>query len=119
MDLWQLKIFCKVIELKSFSRAGEAIHLSQPTVSSHIKDLEEHFDCRLIDRLGKEALPTRSGDLLYGYAKKLLALKMKPKQPFPSSKVRPKGILSLGGAPFPADISCPRSWASSSKNIHR
>jgi hypothetical protein len=33
MDLCQLNIFCKVIELKSFSRAGKAIHLSQPTVA--------------------------------------------------------------------------------------
>jgi DNA-binding transcriptional LysR family regulator len=32
MDLWQLNIFCKVIELKSFSRAGKAVHLSQPNV---------------------------------------------------------------------------------------
>ena len=39
MDLWQLHIFCKVVELASFSKAGQAIHLSQPTVSSHIKEL--------------------------------------------------------------------------------
>ena len=43
MDLWQLNIFCKVVELKSFSLAGKTVYLSQPTVSSHIKDLEEHF----------------------------------------------------------------------------
>ena len=36
MDLWQLQIFCKVVDLKSFSQAGRAVHLSQPTVSSHI-----------------------------------------------------------------------------------
>ena len=50
MDLWQLHIFCKVVDLKSFSRAARAVHLSQPTVSRHIKDLEGHFGCRLIDR---------------------------------------------------------------------
>jgi len=61
MDLWQLNIFCKVIEHKSFSKAGKAVHLSQPTISSHIKDLEDHFDCRLIDRLSKEAIPTKAG----------------------------------------------------------
>jgi DNA-binding transcriptional LysR family regulator len=75
MDLWQLNIFCKVIELKNFSRAGNAVHLSQPTISSHIKDLEEHFDCRLIDRLSKEAIPTKAGELLYRYAKRMLALR--------------------------------------------
>jgi len=58
MDLWQLQIFCKVIELASFSKAGQAIHLSQPTVSSHIKDLEQHIGCPLIDRLTRRAVPT-------------------------------------------------------------
>ena len=73
MDLWQLHIFLKVVDLKSFSRAGRAVHLSQPTVSSHIKDLEAHFDCRLIDRLAKEALPTKAGGLLYRYAKRMIS----------------------------------------------
>ncbi len=75
MDLWQLKIFCNVVELKSFSKAGKTVHLSQPTVSSHIKDLENHFGCRLIDRLTREAVPTKAGELLYEYACKLIALR--------------------------------------------
>ena len=75
MDLWQLNIFLKVIELKSFSKAGKAVHLSQPTISSHIKDLEDYLGCKLIDRMGKEAAPTKSGELLYSYAKKLINLK--------------------------------------------
>ncbi|MGD9018494.1 MAG: LysR family transcriptional regulator, partial [Desulfobacterales bacterium] len=35
MDLWQLHVFCKVVETRSFSKAGMLVHLSQPTVSSH------------------------------------------------------------------------------------
>ena len=62
MDLWQLSIFCKVVELKSFSRAGDAVHLSQPTVSSHIKDLEDHFGCRLVDRMTRGVLTARAAD---------------------------------------------------------
>ena len=75
MDLWQLNIFCKVVELKSFSEAGKIIHLSQPTISSHIKDLEDHFDCRLIDRLARAAEPTKAGEILYRYASRLIHLK--------------------------------------------
>ena len=55
MDLWRLKIFRRVIEHNSFSKAAEGLNLSQPTVSSHIKDLERHFDVKLIDRLSKVA----------------------------------------------------------------
>ena len=101
MDLWQLQIFCKVIDLKSFSRAGRAVHLSQPTVSSHIRDLEEHFGCRLIDRLAKEALPTKGGRLLYQYAKRLLALRDETESAMAEFKGKIRGSLDLGGSTIP------------------
>ena len=74
MDLWRLRIFCSVVELKSFSKTAHAIHLSQPTVSSHIKDLEEYYGCRLIDRLSREAVPTQAGKILYDYAHRILSI---------------------------------------------
>ena len=37
MDLRALEVFCKIVELRSFSRAAEAVLLTQPTVSGHIK----------------------------------------------------------------------------------
>lgn len=107
MDLWQLQIFCKVIELKSFSRAGRAIHLSQPTVSSHIRDLEEHFECRLIDRLAKEALPTKGGRLLYQYAKQLLSLRDETESAMAEFKGKIKGGLDLGGSTIPGAFILP------------
>lgn len=108
MDLWQLNIFTKVVELKSFSKAGTAIHLSQPTVSSHIKDLEEHFECRLIDRLGKEALPTKAGELLYGYAKKLLSLRDETESVLAQFKGKTRGHLVVGGSTIPGGYILPQ-----------
>ena len=101
MDLWQLLIFCKVVEFKSFSKAGRAVHLSQPTVSSHIKDLEDHFDCRLIDRLAKEALPTKAGLLLYRYARRLISLRDETESAMAAFKGKVKGSLNLGGSTIP------------------
>lgn len=108
MDLWQLNIFTKVVELKSFSKAGVAIHLSQPTVSSHIKDLEEHFECRLIDRLGKEALPTKAGELLYSHAKKLLALRDETETVLAQFKGKTRGHLVVGGSTIPGGYILPQ-----------
>jgi len=108
MDLWQLKIFCKVIELKSFSKAGKAIHLSQPTISSHIKDLESHFNCRLIDRLGKEAVPTSAGSLLYSKAKEILALKDSAEASMAEFQGSIKGRLKIGGSTIPGGYILPR-----------
>lgn len=101
MDLWQLRVFCKVVEEKSFSKAGKRIHLSQPTVSSHVKDLEAHFGCRLIDRFAKEALPTRAGELLYDYARKLLSLKAEAETAIAEFQGIIKGRLVVGGSTIP------------------
>ncbi len=108
MDLWQLHIFCKVIELKSFSKAGEAVHLSQPTVSSHIKDLETHFSTRLVDRLARQTVPTKAGELLYGYAKRLIALRDKAEVAMSEVVGKVKGHLAIGGSTIPAGYLLPR-----------
>ena len=108
MDLWQLKVFCKVIELKSFSKAGSAVYLSQPTVSSHIKDLETGVGCKLIDRLPKEALPTRAGEILYGYAKKLLSLRDEAETALAEFQGILKGALTIGGSTIPGVYILPR-----------
>jgi DNA-binding transcriptional LysR family regulator len=108
MDLWQLKIFCKVIELKSFSRAGNAVHLSQPTISSHIKELEDHFGCRLIDRLSKEAVPTKAGELLHGYAKRMLSLRHETETALAEFNGKIKGRLIIGGSTIPGTYLIPQ-----------
>ena len=108
MDLWQLKIFCKVIELKSFSKAGEAVHLSQPTVSSHIKDLEAHFGTQLIDRLARNASPTKAGELLFTYAQRLIALQHETETAMAEYLGKIKGRLAIGGSTIPGGYLLPQ-----------
>ena len=72
MDLHRLEVFCKVYEMKSFSRGGNACLLSQPTVSEHIRYLETYLDVQLFDRLGRQVVPTRAGEILYDYARRTL-----------------------------------------------
>ena len=107
MDLWQLRIFCKVVEHKSFSHAARAIHLSQPTISSHIQALEQHFNCRLIDRLAKQALPTSAGDILYRYARRLLALRDETEAAMASHLGTVCGRLRIGASTIPGTYILP------------
>jgi DNA-binding transcriptional LysR family regulator len=108
MDLWQLHIFCRVVEWRSFSKAAQAVHLTQPTISSHIKDLEEHFGCPLIDRLSKEAVPTDAGRLLYGYAQRLLALREEIETEMAQYQGKTRGRLVIGGSTIPGGYLLPR-----------
>lgn len=108
MDLWQLYIFCKVVDLASFSKAGQAIHLSQPTVSSHVKDLEQHFGCPLIDRLSRQAVPTKAGQLLYSHARQLLAKRDEIETVMAEYQGLYKGRLVIGGSTIPGGYLLPK-----------
>lgn len=61
MDDFRLKVFVSVCKNKSFSKASQELHLSQPAVSRHIKELEEIYQCRLFDRMGNRIEVTKEG----------------------------------------------------------
>jgi DNA-binding transcriptional LysR family regulator len=108
MDVWHLNIFKEVVEHKSFSLAARAVALTQPTVSSHIKELENHFGCRLLDRLGREVLPTRAGELLYTHAKKILAQFSETESAMAGFLGNISGRLDIGGSTIPGTYILPR-----------
>ncbi len=101
MDLRALEVFCKIVELRSFSRAAEAVHLTQPTVSGHIKALETELELRLFDRAGRTITPTRAGELLHSYARRILALRDETLQAINEHKGGLKGHLTVGGSSIP------------------
>lgn len=70
----RLQVFHAVAKHLSFTRAGEALHMTQPAVTFQIKQLEEHFNARLFDRGGGRIALTAAGDLALGYAARILEL---------------------------------------------
>jgi DNA-binding transcriptional LysR family regulator len=107
MDLRRLEIFAKVAELGSFSHAAEALFLTQPTISEHIRALEEELGVQLLDRLGRGATPTRAGDLMLGYARRMLALSREARQALDQFQGRLSGELIVGGSTIPGEYVLP------------
>src|SRR5690349_7681899 len=107
MDLRRLEVFAKVAELGSFSRAAEALYLTQPTVSEHVRALEDEMGVQLLDRLGRGATPTRAGDLLLGYARRMLALAREAQQAIDQFQGRMSGELVIGGSTIPGEYVLP------------
>ena len=107
MDLRQLEIFAKVAEMGSFSRAAEALHLTQPTVSEHIRALEDELGVRLLDRLGRGTATTRAGQLLLSYASRILALAREARQALEGYQGRIRGELVVGGSTIPGEYLLP------------
>jgi len=53
LDFRQLETFIEVVKLKSFSKAAQKLFLTQPTVTSHIQNLENEVGTLLINRMKK------------------------------------------------------------------
>lgn len=75
MEFDQLRTMLAVLEHGSFTRAAEALGLSQSTVSFHIKGLEASLGQRLLDRGRDGVQPTAQGDILRRYAERIVGLR--------------------------------------------
>lgn len=69
-----LKTFVTLVEVNNFTKASEILHISQPSVSLHIKNLEQEFHTTLFIRSPKSVQITPTGEILYKRAKQIIAI---------------------------------------------
>lgn len=100
MEFKQLQSFVSVVKYKSFSKAAEKLYLSQPTVSTHIRQLEEELHTHLILRTTKSIEITPKGLEIYEYAAHILELKERIIQKCTLSDT--KKIIHLGASTIPS-----------------
>ncbi|MCH8054764.1 MAG: LysR family transcriptional regulator [Deltaproteobacteria bacterium] len=108
LDFRKVEVFYWVAELKSFSLAAEHLFLRQPTVSAHIRELEEKLGSKILNRVGGEVTPTALGQLLMERAKALLALKRETLAALDHFQGKVKGELLIGGSNIPGEYILPR-----------
>ncbi len=70
----RLQVFYTVARLLSFTKAAEALHMTQPAVTFQVRQLEDHFNTRLFDRVHNRVTLTEAGRKAYGYAEKIFEL---------------------------------------------
>ena len=103
----ELEIFCKVVELESFSRAAKAVFLVQASVSERIASLEEKVGTRLLDRLGRKVIPTAAGELLHKHATLILEMKKTAQLEMEKFLGMEHGEVSMGGSTIPGEYILP------------
>ena len=106
-DLRQLEVFRKVVDLKSFSRAAREVFRAQASVSERIATLENMVGTRLLNRLGREVVPTKAGELLYKHAVRLLEMKRTASLEMESFLGLQRGEIHLGGSTIPGEYILP------------
>jgi len=107
MQLHQLSVFMRVADKKSFSKAADDIFLSQPTVSSHISNLEKYFGQKVFDRMGKEVALTPFGERLYHWSRELLKLQDMALWDLREWTGKIEGAIRVGAGTVPAQYIAP------------
>ena len=74
LNLHRLSIFMTVVESGGFSAAAQKLYMSQPSVSNHVRNLEQSLQTTLIDRSGPRIRPTAEGEVLVEYARRVFML---------------------------------------------
>ncbi|HZQ21412.1 MAG TPA: LysR family transcriptional regulator [Terriglobales bacterium] len=96
MDFDQLTTFLQVAKLGSFSRAGQKVFRSQSAVSAQIRQLEQEYGDKLLDRSGKDVRLTPAGRVLFNYAEKLIGMREESLLAVADQGVTARGTLLIG-----------------------
>lgn len=96
MDLKQLNYFVSVVDHMSFSKAAEKLHISQPSLSNAIKNLERDLGFQIIERNTRNSRLTEAGEVLYDRAIHLLSEMAIVKKEMEEVRLIGKGELQIG-----------------------
>ncbi len=107
MEFKHLECFIKVVDKKSFSKASEALYISQSAVSNHIQKLESYLKVKLINRNGREISMTEEGKILYSYANELLNLKEKALSELNANRHLGSESIAINSSTIPAQYIVP------------
>ena len=108
IDFRHLETFCRIADLKSFSKAADDLFLTQPTVSGHILSLEQSLSLRLFDRTSREVRLTKAGEVFLKYASKILSFRKDLMNALSEFSQGIRGELSLGASTIPGEYLLPK-----------
>ena len=102
MDIKQLRYFAAIAEEGSLSAAAARIGIAQPSLSQHVKNLEDHLGIELLARSPRGVTLTQSGELLLAHARKIIGAVEQAAEEVRDSGREPQGEVSFG---LPSSVS--------------
>ncbi len=104
----RLRIFHAVAKQGSFTRAAESLFMSQPAVTFQIRQLEERYQVRLFERGHGRIGLTPAGELVMGFAEKIIALSDEMETRLAELTGEMRGTLLIGASSTVAEVAMPR-----------
>ena len=100
MELRVLHYFLAIAREENFTRAAEQLHVTQPTLSRQIADLEQELGVKLFTRSNHHIVLTEDGMILKRRAQEMLSLADKTKRDFLRGDENLEGVISIGSGEF-------------------
>ncbi|WP_324778705.1 LysR family transcriptional regulator [Thiobacillus sedimenti] len=104
----RLQVFYTVAKQLSFTKAADILYMTQPAVTFQVKQLEEHFNTRLFERSHGKISLTPAGDLVLGYAERILAMTGEMEARVGELTGQVTGPLMIGASTTIAEYQLPR-----------
>ncbi len=108
MDFKQLEAFVAIAKHKSFSKAADSLYITQPTISTHIKNLEYELNATLINRSSKKIHLTDAGTILHKYAVDILNKRDYAIYSLNDYKGKIEGLLEISASSVPEEHLLPK-----------
>ena len=93
-----LLVFVTVVEKKSFTRAADALHMTQPAVSQYIQALERSVGAKLLDRSSKYVQLNKAGEIVYHHANEIIGLYTQMQNLVDDTMHKASGNLAIGAS---------------------
>lgn len=108
MDFRQIDSFLMIAKLGNFSKAAKELYLTQPTISNHIKSLEEELGLSLFHRTSWQVSLTEEGELFHGFARELMDKRHELLEAMNRSVDKLKGKLTIHTSTIPETYLIPK-----------
>ena len=111
MEFKQLESFVALVQSRSFTKAAERLYISQPTISTHIKQLENELGVQLLVRSTKDVLLSEEGKVFYPYALQLLETESRALKQLNKCENESGGMISMAVSSVPGNYMFPQFLA--------
>lgn len=111
MELRHIRLLCLILEHGSISSAARAAGLGQPTVSQHLRSLEEELGILLFERRGRRIVPTQAAQVLYPFARQAIQILEAGRRALEEHMGLVRGQLQLAGSTIPGHYILPALMA--------
>ncbi len=107
ITIQQMESLIRLVEERSFSRAAKKMYLTQPSLTKHIKNLEESINAKAVNRKNTGISLTPEGEILYGYARRIFKLMDEAKEKIERVREDESGSIFISASTIPSTYILP------------